>query len=161
MSQSIFSQPNLKEEIHLPSLEREKRIPNQGVGVKTAPASSTYLPNIFQHKEGTWHMPGCGLCVGGCQPWQLFISHWEGIKEMSLQWEPPFCVHFLKASGGYSGAANSQGEVHITEHVRKADSQIHLKPKNWCFNTPSGWFPCILAPLRSTAPMGHLRGSFG
>lgn len=65
----VYFQSDLKEDIYLPNLEWEKWIPNRGVGVKIAvsPASVTYLPNIFQPKEGTLkrapeHIPGHWLC---------------------------------------------------------------------------------------------------
>lgn len=52
----------------MPNLEWEKWILNRGVGVKisVSPASITYLPNIFQHKEGTWEH---------AQPWTVL---WNG-----------------------------------------------------------------------------------
>ena len=67
MSQSVFSWPNLKEDIYLPNFDEKN-------------ANIAYLPNIFNIKRVPEHMSGHGLCCKIVQLKHLFISQWEGKK---------------------------------------------------------------------------------
>lgn len=128
MSQSIFSQPNLKEEIHLPNLEWEKWIPNRGVGVKTAvsPASITYLPNIFQHKEGTW--------VRTRPRTVLWSVNWSSFLFLDGRVERRWAHNVKRLPASVSSTQQvlvqnsvSPGVVQTMELVRNAHSQTRLK----------------------------------